>query len=160
NAGITRDKLLLRMGEEDFEATLDANLKGAFRVVRQVAPKMLRAKRGRIVFVSSSVGLRGEQGQSNYAASKAGLIGFARSLAWEFGSRGITVNVIAPGLTDTDMTSGLPEKRIAEMCAQIPLRRMASPEEIAEAVRFVASPRASYITGAVIPVDGGASMGH
>ncbi|MER6949635.1 beta-ketoacyl-ACP reductase [Nonomuraea sp. NPDC000554] len=160
NAGITRDKLLLRMTEEDFEATLDANLKGAFRVVRQVAPAMLKARRGRIVFISSTVGLRGEQGQSNYAASKAGLVGFARSLAWEFGKRGITVNVIAPGLTDTAMTAVLPEKRIAEMCATIPLQRMASPEEIAEVVRFVASPQASYLTGAVIPVDGGASMGH
>ncbi|MCG5213816.1 beta-ketoacyl-ACP reductase [Streptosporangium sp. KLBMP 9127] len=160
NAGITRDKLLMRMSEEDFEATLDANLKGAFRVVKQVAPKMLRARTGRVVFISSSVGLRGEQGQSNYAASKAGLIGFARSLAWEFGKRGITVNVVAPGLTNTDMIAALPEKRIAEMCAQVPLARMATPEEIAAAVRFLASPEASYITGAVIPVDGGAAMGH
>ncbi|NUP02415.1 MAG: 3-oxoacyl-ACP reductase FabG [Nonomuraea sp.] len=160
NAGMTRDKLLLRMTEDDFDATLDANLKGAFRVAKRVAPAMLKARRGRMVFISSTVGLRGERGQSNYAASKAALIGFARSLAWEFGPRGITVNVIAPGLTDTDMTSVLPEQRIADMCTQIPLQRMASPEEIAEVVRFVASPGASYLTGAVIPVDGGASMGH
>ncbi|MGN9841674.1 beta-ketoacyl-ACP reductase [Nonomuraea sp. H19] len=160
NAGMTRDKLLLRMTEDDFEAALDTNLKGAFRVAKRVAPAMLKARRGRIVFISSTVGLRGERGQSNYAASKAALIGFARSLAWEFGSRGITVNVIAPGLTDTDMTAVLSEQRIADMCAQIPLQRMATPEEIAEVVRFVASPAASYLTGAVIPVDGGASMGH
>ncbi|GII02793.1 3-oxoacyl-ACP reductase FabG [Planobispora takensis] len=160
NAGVTRDKLLLRMTEDDFDATLDTNLRGAFRVAKRVAPAMLKARRGRIVFISSTVGLRGEQGQSNYAASKAGLIGFARSLAWEFGKRGVTVNVVAPGLTDTDMTAVLPEQRIADMCAQIPLQRMATPEEIADVVRFVASPQASYLTGAVIPVDGGASMGH
>lgn len=160
NAGVTRDKLLLRMTEDDFDATLDTNLRGAFRVAKRVAPAMLKARRGRIVFISSTVGLRGEQGQSNYAASKAGLIGFARSLAWEFGKRGVTVNVVAPGLTDTDMTAALPEQRIADMCAQIPLLRMATPEEIADVVHFVASPQASYLTGAVIPVDGGASMGY
>ncbi|GAA3225546.1 3-oxoacyl-ACP reductase FabG [Nonomuraea helvata] len=160
NAGITRDKLFLRMTEEDLEAVLDTNLKGTFRVTRRVVPGMLKARRGRIVFVSSSVGLRGERGQSNYAASKAALIGLARSLAWELGPRGITVNVVAPGLTDTDMTAILPEQRIRDMCAETPLQRMAAPEEIAEVIRFLASPAASYLTGAVIPVDGGASMGH
>ncbi|MFI6603477.1 3-oxoacyl-ACP reductase FabG [Nonomuraea sp. NPDC050536] len=160
NAGITRDKLFLRMTEEDLEAVLDTNLKGTFRVAKRVVPGMLKARRGRIVFVSSSVGLRGERGQSNYAASKAALIGLARSLAWELGPRGITVNVVAPGLTETDMTAILPEQRIREMCAETPLQRMATPEEIAEVIRFVASPAASYLTGAVVPVDGGASMGH
>ncbi|NUR85102.1 MAG: 3-oxoacyl-ACP reductase FabG [Nonomuraea sp.] len=160
SAGITRDKLFLRMTEDDLEAVLDTNLKGTFRVASRVVPGMLKARRGRIVFVSSSVGLRGERGQSNYAASKAALVGLARSLAWELGPRGITVNVIAPGLTDTDMTAVLPEQRIRDMCAETPLRRMARPEEIAEVIRFVASPAASYLTGAVIPVDGGACMGH
>ncbi|MBF9071825.1 3-oxoacyl-ACP reductase FabG [Streptacidiphilus fuscans] len=160
NAGITRDRLLLRMSEEDFTATLETNLIGAFRAAKRAARGMLRLRRGRLVFISSAVALAGEAGQSNYAASKAGLIGFARSLARELGSRGITVNVVAPGLTETDMTSALPAERHEAIIAQVPLGRIAQPNEIAAAVRFVASPEAAYITGAVIPVDGGVAMGH
>ncbi|MGW2367679.1 beta-ketoacyl-ACP reductase [Streptomyces sp. NPDC001667] len=160
NAGITKDNLLLRMDEADFLAVLDANLVGAFRVAKQAARGMLRARKGRIVLIASAVALAGEAGQSNYAASKAGLVGFGRSLAKELGSRGITVNIVAPGLTDTDMTAALPEERKEHILEQIPLRRAAAPEEIAHAVRFIASPEAAYITGAVIPVDGGVAMGH
>ncbi|GGP40581.1 3-oxoacyl-ACP reductase FabG [Streptomyces abikoensis] len=160
NAGITKDNLLLRMDEADFLAVLDANLVGAFRVAKQAARGMLRARKGRIVLIASAVALAGEAGQSNYAASKAGLVGFGRSLAKELGSRGITVNIVAPGLTDTDMTAALPEERKQHILEQIPLRRAAAPEEIAHAVKFIASPEAAYITGAVIPVDGGVAMGH
>jgi 3-oxoacyl-[acyl-carrier protein] reductase len=160
NAGVTRDQLLLRMSEEDFTSVLDTNLTGTFRVVKRAVRGMLRARAGRIVLVSSAVGLRGEAGQANYAASKAGLVGFARSLARELGSRGITVNVVAPGLTETAMSDALTEEQRAQMVQQIPAGRLARPEEIAAAVRFLASPEAAYITGAVLPVDGGGGMGH
>ncbi|MFF0741569.1 3-oxoacyl-ACP reductase FabG [Streptomyces sp. NPDC004111] len=159
-AGITRDGLLMRMSELDFTDVIDTNLTSAYRVAKRASRGMLRAKGGRMIFVSSAVGLLGEAGQSNYAASKAGLVGFARSLAREYGSRGITSNVIAPGLTASRMTQDLPQERIDAMVSQIPLARIAQPEEIAGAVRFLASPAASYITGAVLPVDGGAGMGH
>ncbi|MGW5200773.1 3-oxoacyl-ACP reductase FabG [Streptomyces spiralis] len=160
NAGITRDQLLLRMSEEDFAAVLETNLFGAFRVVKRAVRSMLRAKHGRIVLISSAVALKGEAGQTNYAASKAGLIGFGRSLAKEIGSRGITVNVITPGLTDTDMAGALDEERTAAIVREVPLNRIGRPEEIASTVAFLASDAASYITGAVVPVDGGISMGH
>ena len=160
NAGITQDGLLLRMSEEDFTTVLDTNLTGAFRVVKAVSPKMLRAHAGRIVLISSAVALRGEAGQANYAASKAGLIGLARSLAREFGPRSVTVNVVAPGLTETDMSAQLTDEQRAALIAEIPLGRMARPEEVAAAVHFLASPEAGYITGAILPVDGAAATGH
>ncbi|MEZ0064750.1 3-oxoacyl-[acyl-carrier protein] reductase [Streptacidiphilus sp. MAP12-20] len=160
NAGITRDTLLLRMSEEDFTSVLDTNLTGTFRVVKRASKAMLRARKGRVVLISSVVGLLGSAGQANYAASKAGLVGFARSLARELGSRNITVNVVAPGFVDTDMTAVLGDERRAEIVAQVPLARYAAPEEIASAVRFLSSDEAAYITGAVIPVDGGLGMGH
>jgi 3-oxoacyl-[acyl-carrier protein] reductase len=160
NAGITRDTLLLRMSDEDFTATLDTNLTGAFRVARRASRGMLRARWGRLVFVSSVVGLLGSAGQANYAASKAGLVGLARSLARELGSRHITSNVVAPGFVDTDMTRVLGEDRRVEIVGQVPLGRYATPEEVAAVVRFLASDDAAYITGAVIPVDGGLGMGH
>ena len=160
NAGVTRDTLLLRMSEGDFTSVIDANLTAAFRVAKRASKDMLRARKGRIVLMSSVVALLGSPGQTNYAASKAGLIGFARSLARELGSRSITVNVVAPGLVETDMTAQLGEKRITEMTAAVPLGRMASTDEIAGAVAFLASPDGAYITGAVIPVDGGLGMGH
>ncbi len=160
NAGITKDGLLLRMGEEQFTSVVDTNLTAAYRVTKRAAQGMLRARRGRIVLVSSVVGLLGSAGQANYAASKAGLVGFARSVARELGSRGITVNVVAPGPVATDMTAALGDKRLAELTAAVPLQRMATPEEIAGVVAFLASPDAAYITGAVIPVDGGLGMGH
>jgi 3-oxoacyl-[acyl-carrier protein] reductase len=160
NAGITRDTLLLRMSEEDFEAVVDTNLKGSFRVVRRAAKGMLRQRRGRVIFISSVVGLTGSAGQVNYAASKAGLVGMARSLARELGSRSITANVVAPGFVETDMTAVLEEGRKKEILAQVPLGRYATPAEIAATTVFLASPEAAYITGAVIPVDGGLGMGH
>lgn len=160
NAGITTDKLLLRMTTEDFAFVIDANLTGTFRVSRRVAPTMVRARRGRIIFMSSVVGLAGSAGQANYAASKAGLVGFARSLARELGSRGITVNVVAPGPVATDMLAALGEDRRADIVASVPLGRMAEPDEIAATVSFLASRDAAFITGAVIPVDGGLGMGH
>jgi 3-oxoacyl-[acyl-carrier protein] reductase len=160
NAGITRDTLLLRMSDEDFEAVLDTNLVGTFRVAKRASKGMLRLKRGRIVLISSVVGLSGSAGQANYAASKAGLVGFARSVAREIGSRGITCNVVAPGFVQTDMTAVLSDDRKAEILKQVPLNRYASTEEIAGVVRFLASEEAAYITGAVIPVDGGLGMGH
>ena len=160
NAGMNRDMLLLRMGEDDFTAVIDANLTAAYRVSKRAAQGMLRARRGRIVLVSSVVGLLGSAGQANYAASKAGMVGFARSLARELGSRSITVNVVAPGPVETAMTAALGDKRLAELTAAVPLGRMATPDEIAGTVVFLASPDAAYITGAVIPVDGGLGMGH
>lgn len=160
NAGITRDTLLLRMSEDDFTDVLDTNLTGAFRVAKRAAKGMLRARSGRIVFVSSVVGLLGSAGQANYAASKAGLVGFARSLARELGSRGITANVVAPGFVDTEMTAILTDERRTQILGQVPLGRYASVQEVAGVVRFLASDEAAYITGAVIPVDGGLGMGH
>jgi 3-oxoacyl-[acyl-carrier protein] reductase len=160
NAGITKDGLLLRMSEDDFSSVVDANLTGTYRVVKRAAKGMLRARAGRIVMLSSVVGLLGSAGQANYAASKAGLVGFARSLARELGSRSITVNVVAPGPVATDMTAVLGDDRIAALTAAVPLGRVADPDEIAGVVAFLASPDAAYITGAVIPVDGGLGMGH
>jgi 3-oxoacyl-[acyl-carrier protein] reductase len=160
NAGITQDTLLLRMSEDDWTSVLDTNLTGAFRVAKRASKSMLRARAGRLVFVSSVVGLSGSAGQANYAASKAGLVGLARSLARELGSRSITANVVAPGFVDTDMTAALGEERRAEIVSQVPLGRYASPAEVAGVVRFIASPEAAYVTGAVIPVDGGLGMGH
>ncbi len=160
NAGITRDSLLLRMSEEDFAAVLETNLMGAFRVAKRATRSMLRARHGRIVLISSAVALKGEAGQTNYAASKAGLIGFGRSLAREIGSRGITVNIVTPGLTDTQMAGALDAERTAAIVGQVPLGRIGLPAEIASTVAFLASDAAAYITGAVVPVDGGISMGH
>ena len=160
NAGVTHDGLLLRMSEDDFTSVIDANLTAAYRVAKRAAQGMLRARRGRMIFMSSVVALLGSAGQANYAASKAGLVGLARSLARELASRGITVNVVAPGPVETDMTSALGDKRIGELTAAVPLGRFASTEEIAATVAFLASPEAGYITGAVIPVDGGLGMGH
>ncbi|MFI6350869.1 3-oxoacyl-[acyl-carrier-protein] reductase [Streptomyces sp. NPDC050560] len=160
NAGITRDQLLMRMTEEDFSAVIETNLTGTFRVVKRANRGMLRARKGRVVLISSVVGLLGSAGQANYAASKAGLVGFARSLARELGSRNITFNVVSPGFVDTDMTQALNEEQTKNILAQVPLGRYAQPDEIAATVRFLASDDASYITGAVIPVDGGLGMGH
>jgi 3-oxoacyl-[acyl-carrier protein] reductase len=160
NAGITRDQLLALMSEDDFAAVLDTNLTGAYRVAKRAVRGMIRMRRGRIVFISSVVGLLGSGGQANYAASKAGLIGMARSLARELGTRSITVNVVAPGFVDTDMTAALPEDRKTAILASVPLGRLASADEVAAAVAFLASADAGYITGAVIPVDGGLGMGH
>ena len=160
NAGITKDGLLLRMSEDDFTSVIDANLTAAYRVTKRAAQGMLRARSGRIVLISSVVGLLGSAGQANYAASKAGLVGFARSVARELGSRSITCNVVAPGPVATDMTAALSEKRMAELTAAVPLGRVATAEEIAGVVAFLASSDAAYITGAVIPVDGGLGMGH
>ena len=160
NAGITKDGLFVRMSEIDFTSVIDANLTAAYRVCKRASQHMLRARSGRIILMSSVVGLLGSAGQTNYAASKAGLVGLARSLARELGSRSITVNVVAPGPVATDMTAALGEDRLAELTAAVPLGRMASPEEIAGVVSFLASADAAYITGAVIPVDGGLGMGH
>lgn len=160
NAGVTRDTLLLRMSEDDFTSVVDTNLSGAFRVAKRAARGMLRQRSGRIVFISSVVGLLGSAGQVNYAASKAGLVGMARSIARELGSRGITANVVAPGFVETDMTAALPEEKRAEYLAQIPLGRYATSEEVAQVVLWLAGDQAAYITGAVIPVDGGLGMGH
>jgi 3-oxoacyl-[acyl-carrier protein] reductase len=160
NAGITRDTLLLRMSDEDFDAVLQTNLVGSFRVAKRASKGMLRLKRGRIVLISSVVGLLGSAGQSNYAASKAGLVGFARSVARELGSRGITCNVVAPGFVDTDMTAVLSDDRKAEILKAVPLGRYASTGEVAGVVQFLAGDAGAYITGAVIPVDGGLGMGH
>jgi 3-oxoacyl-[acyl-carrier protein] reductase len=160
NAGMNKDQLLMRMSEDDFVSVLDTNLTGTFRVVKRANRGMLRAKKGRVVLISSVVGLSGSAGQANYAASKAGLVGFARSLARELGSRNITFNVVAPGMVDTDMTRALTDEQRAGIVSQVPLGRYAQPEEIAATVRFLASDDASYITGAVIPVDGGLGLGH
>lgn len=160
NAGITKDGLVLRMSQEDFESVIDANLTGAFRVSKRAVKGLLKLKRGRLIFIGSVVGSVGAGGQVNYSASKAGLVGMARSFARELGSRGITANVIAPGFVETDMTAELDEKRRNEIAAQVPLGRFCSAEEIASVVAFIASDSASYITGALIPVDGGLGMGH
>ena len=160
NAGITKDTLLLRMKEADFTEVIDANLTAAFRVVKRATPGMLKARSGRIILMSSVVGLLGSAGQANYAASKAGLVGFARSLARELGSRSITVNVVAPGPVETDMTAALTAEQLQTITSSVPLQRMATPEEVAGVVAFLASQPAAYITGAVIPVDGGLGMGH
>ena len=160
NAGTTEDTMLLRMSEEQFTRVVDANLTGAYRVARRAAGKMLRARWGRMVFISSVVALTGSAGQVNYASSKAGLIGMARSLARELGSRGITANVVTPGFVETDMTAALPEQRRAEILGQVPLGRYATAEEVAAVVAFLASDAAAYVTGALVPVDGGLGMGH
>ncbi|MEU8389612.1 3-oxoacyl-ACP reductase FabG [Micromonospora sp. NPDC048842] len=160
NAGMTADTLLLRMSEEQFTDVVDTNLTGAFRVAKRASGKMLRAKWGRMIFISSVVGLAGGAGQVNYAASKAGLVGVARSITRELGSRNITANVVAPGFIDTDMTAGLTGDRKAEILKSIPAGRMASPDEVAAVVTWLASDSAGYVSGAVIPVDGGLGMGH
>ncbi|MEU8112109.1 3-oxoacyl-ACP reductase FabG [Micromonospora sp. NPDC053740] len=160
NAGMTADTLLLRMTEEQFTDVVDTNLTGAFRVAKRASGKMLRAKWGRMIFISSVVGLAGGAGQVNYAASKAGLVGVARSITRELGSRNITANVVAPGFIDTDMTAGLSGDRKAEILKSIPAGRMASPDEVAAVVTWLASDSAGYVSGAVIPVDGGLGMGH
>lgn len=160
NAGITRDTLLMRMSEADFSDVLETNLTGAFRVVKRANKGMLRAKFGRVVLISSVVGQIGGAGQVNYAASKAGLVGMARSITRELGGRGITANVVAPGFIETDMTAALPEEQQQQYKQQIPAGRFASPEEVADVVRWVASDEAAYISGAIIPVDGGLGMGH
>lgn len=160
NAGITRDTLLMRMSDEDFDAVIDTNLAGAFRCARRAVTGMIRKRKGRIILISSVVGLYGSPGQTNYAASKSGLVGLARSISRELGGRGITANVVAPGFVETDMTAELPEEQRKAYLATIPAGRYGSVDEIAAAVRFIASDEAAYITGAVIPVDGGLGMGH
>ena len=159
NAGINADQLLLSMKEEAWSRVIDANLTGAYRVTRRAVPKMIRARRGRIILISSVVALAGSPGQTNYAASKAGLVGLARSLARELAPRNITANVVAPGFVDTDMTAALPEERKKDILAGIPLARYATADEVAGVVAFLASEDGGYITGAVIPVDGGLGMG-
>jgi 3-oxoacyl-[acyl-carrier protein] reductase len=160
NAGVTRDTLLLRMTDEDFTTVVDTNLAGAFRVVKRASKGMLKAKFGRIILVSSVVGLLGSAGQVNYSASKSGLIGLARSVTRELGSRGITANVVAPGFIETDMTAELPEQQQADYRKSIPAGRFATPGEVAKVIVWLASDDAAYISGAVIPVDGGLGMGH
>jgi NAD(P)-dependent dehydrogenase (short-subunit alcohol dehydrogenase family) len=160
NAGANADQLLLSMKEDAWSGVIDANLSGAYRIARRATSKMIRARWGRMIFISSVVALSGSPGQTNYAASKAGLIGLARSLARELGGRGVTVNVVSPGFVTTDMTAALPEARQAEILEQVPLKRMATPEEVAAVASFLASDPAGYITGAIIPVDGGLGMGH
>jgi NAD(P)-dependent dehydrogenase (short-subunit alcohol dehydrogenase family) len=160
NAGITDDTLLMRMSEEQFTRVLDTNLTGAWRCARRAATKMVRGRWGRMIFISSVVGLYGGAGQVNYAASKAGLVGIARSITRELGSRNVTANVVAPGFIDTDMTAALPEARREEIVKAIPAGRLASPDEVAAVVTWLASDAAGYVNGAVIPVDGGLGMGH
>jgi len=160
NAGITEDQLLALMSEDAFASVLDTNLTGAYRVAKRAVRPMMRMRRGRLIFISSVTGLSGNAGQANYAASKAGLVGLARSLARELGSRGITANVVAPGFVESDMTAVLPEERKEAALGTIPLRRFATTDEVAGAVAFLAGADAAYVTGAVIPVDGGLGMGH
>jgi NAD(P)-dependent dehydrogenase (short-subunit alcohol dehydrogenase family) len=160
NAGITDDTLLLRMTDDQFDRVIDTNLAGAFRCAKRASSKMLRAKWGRMIFISSVVGLYGGPGQVNYAASKAGLVGMARSITRELGSRNVTANVVAPGFVETDMTAALPEARSAEILKSIPAGRFAAADEVAAAVTWLAGDAAGYVTGAVIPVDGGLGMGH
>jgi 3-oxoacyl-[acyl-carrier protein] reductase len=160
NAGITRDTLLMRMSDEDFTDVIDTNLSGAFRVVKRASKGMLKARFGRVILVSSVVGLYGSAGQVNYSASKSGLVGIARSLTRELGARGITANVVAPGFIETDMTAELPEATQAEYKKAIPAGRYGSAAEVAKAIIWLASDDAAYISGAVIPVDGGLGMGH
>jgi NAD(P)-dependent dehydrogenase (short-subunit alcohol dehydrogenase family) len=159
NAGITDDTLLLRMSEDSFSAVIDANLTGAYRVAKRASSGMLRMRRGRMIFISSVVGFMGSPGQVNYAASKSGLLGLARSIGRELGSRGITANLVAPGFIDTDMTAGLSDARRAEILGTVPLARYGSVQEVAGVVTFLASDAAAYVTGAVLPVDGGLGMG-
>lgn len=160
NAGITNDTLLLRMSEDDWSQVIDTNLTGTFRLVKRAAKGMLRLRRGRVILISSVVGLLGSAGQVNYAASKSGLVGLARSVARELGSRSITANVVAPGFVETDMTEVLTDEQRATIKSQVPLGRYATPDEVAGAVTWLAGPSAAYVTGAVIPVDGGLGMGH
>ncbi|MGC3993790.1 MAG: 3-oxoacyl-ACP reductase FabG [Propionicimonas sp.] len=160
NAGITKDTLILRMSDADWDAVINVNLTGAFRVAKRAAKSMIRGKWGRIVFTGSVVGLYGSAGQVNYSSSKAALVGMARSLTRELGSRGVTANVVAPGFIETDMTAVLPEDVIARYLASIPAARLGQPSEVASAVAFLASEEAGFISGAVIPVDGGLGMGH
>jgi 3-oxoacyl-[acyl-carrier protein] reductase len=160
NAGITADTLVLRMSEDDWSKVIDTNLTGSFRLAKRAAKGMLRLRRGRIVFISSVVGLLGSAGQVNYAASKAGLVGMARSLARELGSRSITANVVAPGFIETDMTAVLTDQQKDTIKTQVPLGRYGSPDEIAQTVLWLTGDGAAYVTGAVIPVDGGLGMGH
>jgi 3-oxoacyl-[acyl-carrier protein] reductase len=160
NAGVTKDGLLMRMSDDDWDTVIDTNLAGAFRCARRASKGMIRLRRGRIVLISSVVGLYGGPGQANYAASKAGLVGLARSITRELGGRGITANVVAPGFIETDMTAALPEETQKSYKAAIPAGRFASTDEVAAVVRFLASDDAAYISGAVIPVDGGLGMGH
>jgi 3-oxoacyl-[acyl-carrier protein] reductase len=160
NAGITKDALVMRMSDEDFEDVINTNLTGAFRVAKRATKGLLKLKKGRLIFISSVVAMLGSAGQVNYAASKSGLIGMARSFARELGSRGITANVIAPGFVETDMTASLDDKRRQEIASSIPLGRFSDAQEIANVVSFIASTKAGYITGALIPVDGGLGMGH
>lgn len=160
NAGITKDALLLRMTEDDFDSVVSTNLGGTFRVVKRASKGMLRARWGRVILISSVVGLYGSAGQINYSSSKAALVGFARSLTRELGGRGITANVVAPGFIETDMTAELPEETQAEYKRSIPAGRFATPDEVAGVVAWLASDDAAYVSGAVIPVDGGLGMGH
>ncbi|MGO4384161.1 3-oxoacyl-ACP reductase FabG [Specibacter sp. RAF43] len=160
NAGITKDTLLLRMSEDDFTSVVDTNLTGAFRVIKRASKGMIRLRKGRVILISSVVGLYGSPGQVNYAASKAGLVGIARSITRELGSRGITANVVAPGFISTDMTAALPEETQRQYLATIPAGRFATAQEVAAVVRWIGSDEAAYISGAVIPVDGGLGMGH
>ena len=160
NAGVTRDTLVLRMRDDDWDAVVQTNLTGSFYLARRASRSMLRARFGRMIFISSVVGLLGSAGQVNYAATKAGLVGMARSLARELGSRGVTANVVSPGFVETEMTADLPPAQQADYLARIPMGRLAAADEVAAVVSFLAGPDAAYVTGAVLPVDGGLGMGH